>query len=82
VPALVREWQAAENPDKRAILFRQAGDRYVAEGSDWESALRCYSGALNAGTEADLAISPDDNWLLMALKDARQKEKRHANVGN
>ena len=26
-------------------------------------------------------VSPADDWLLMAIKNARQKERRHANNG-
>jgi hypothetical protein len=28
-----------------------------------------------------LTISAEDNWLLMAIKNARQKENDHANTG-
>jgi hypothetical protein len=69
------EWQAVESEDKRAELFRRAGDRYLNDENDPESALRCYKNALNAG--ADTKVSPDDNWLLASIKNARQKEKRH-----
>lgn len=74
------EWLAFDNPKDRAALYRQAGDRYLVELRDFASALRCYSQALNAASEAELAISPDDNWLVMALKDARRKEKKDAKV--
>jgi hypothetical protein len=59
-----------------AKRYRAAGDRYAAT-NDFESALRCYRQALDAGT--DLTISPDDHWLLMTLKADRQKEKTDAN---
>jgi hypothetical protein len=76
--ALAQEWQAFDSLKERAALYRQAGDRYMTEENDPQSALRCFSNALDNGTEQDLAISSDDNWLLMAIKDARQKEKNHA----
>ena len=69
------EWQAVESEDNRAELFRRAGDRYLNEENDPESALRCYKNALNAG--ADPKVSPNDNWLLTSIKNARQEEKRH-----
>jgi hypothetical protein len=77
--ALEKEWEAVESG--RASLFREAGDLYLNEGGDLPSAVRCYGNALSTGDEADLAISPADNWLLMAIKGARQKEKRNAKNG-
>lgn len=64
---------------RRAALLRQAGDRYLNEENDPEAALRCYTKALEAGAPDDAKFSPDDNWLLMAIKNAREKEARHAN---
>ena len=66
--------------DVAAVLLR-VGDRYLNEGGDPEAALRCYTRALNASSAEDARFSPDDNWLLMALKNAREKEARHANNG-
>jgi hypothetical protein len=80
--AVVLEWKAVDSTEGRADLYRRAGDRYLADESDFESAVRCYGQALDAGTEADRAVSPEDNWLLMALKDARKKEKPHAENAN
>jgi hypothetical protein len=74
-----QEWQALDSPQQRPEAYREAGDRYVAEEGDYQSAVRCYREALDAGSERDLAIRQDDSWLLMVLKDARQKEKRDAN---
>jgi hypothetical protein len=79
--ALAREWRALDSDDQRAQLYRQAGDRYMTEENDPQSALRCYSNALDSGTQQDLTITADDNWLLMAIKDARQKESDHAKNG-
>src|SRR5262245_6680186 len=69
------EQQANQKPEERRELFRRAGDLYATEQGDLQAALRCYGRSLDAGTASDLAISPNDHWLLMAIKDARQKEK-------
>ncbi len=68
-----------EQVPENATALRQAGDRYLTEAADPEAALHCYSKSLDAGTEDDTKFSPDDNWLLMAIKNAREKEARHAN---
>ncbi len=65
---------------QRAALYRHAGDLYWQEAGDVQSALRCYRLALEDGLEENWVISVDDNWLLMALKQAKQKEKSHANA--
>ncbi len=80
-PALAQEWRAFDSSDQRGELYRRAGDRYLTEENDPLSALRCYTNALDNGSEQDRAISADDNWLLMAIKDARQKENKHAETG-
>ena len=83
VPApMVEDWAARAVAQDRSQLYRRAGDRYLQEENDPESALRCYKQALDAASPAETSISPDDNWLLMALKDAREKEKRHAKNGS
>jgi hypothetical protein len=76
--ALALEWQALDSPRPRPDLYRQAGDRYLDDENDFESALRCYSQALDAAGEADRVVAVEDNWLLMTIKNARQKEKRYA----
>ncbi len=76
VSPLALEWQAVDSREKRPDLYRQAGDRYLQEDGDIQSAVRCYRNMLNAAPEEAATISVDDNWLLMALKDAQQKEKR------
>jgi hypothetical protein len=77
-PTAERRAEQAPDPE-RASLLRQAGQRYLNEEGDPEAALRCYSKSLNAGTEDDAKFSPNDDWLLMAIKNAREKESRHAN---
>lgn len=73
--ALAQEWRAVDATHDRAKEFFLAGDRYLLEEQDPAAALRCYSQALDAASEQNLDVSPDDNWLVMALKDARRKEK-------
>jgi len=67
------EWRAFDSRDNRAALFFEVAKRYLVERQDYDSALRCYSQALDAAPKEELAVRPDDNWLVMALKEARQK---------
>jgi hypothetical protein len=76
--AVALEWNALDHPEAKVESYRRAGDRYLAESNDVQAAVRCYKQMLDAGTEKDWTISPDDNWLLMALKEARQKENLDA----
>ena len=76
--AVALEWRAIDSPTPRPDLFRRAGDRYLNEAGDIRSALRCYRNALDSGSEADEKISPNDTWLLIALKEAKQREKLYA----
>jgi hypothetical protein len=80
-PALLEE-RAFDSLDERAALYRRAGDRYAAEQGDWESALRCYRNSLDVAADKDLEIAPGDNWLLMALKEARKQERKYAQNRN
>lgn len=75
------EWQALDHPDRRWELYRRAGDLYLNESGDLQAALRCYRGALDVASAKDLHVSVEDSWLLMALKEAKQKEKNHASTG-
>jgi hypothetical protein len=77
--ALALEWQAVDHPEQAGPVYRAAGDRYLAEDADPGAAARCYGSALSAGPSEDLSIDPNDSWLMMAIKDARQKEARYAN---
>lgn len=79
--ALAVEWKALDADGPGRELYQQAGDLYLREDNDIGSALRCYGNALDAGTDADRAVAAEDSWLLMTIKDARQKEKRHAKTG-
>jgi hypothetical protein len=78
VPAVALEWRAMSSELNQPELFRRAGDRYLEEAGDVQSALRCYRQALAASSENDLTVSVNDNWLLMTLKEAKRKEIRHA----
>ena len=78
--AVALEWKALESKENQGELYRQAGNRY-AQDNDWESALRCYGRSLDATSDEDLKISPDDDWLLMAIKNSRRKEKTHVKIG-
>jgi hypothetical protein len=78
--AVALEWNALDHPEKMVDSYHRAGDRYLADSNDIEAAMRCYKQMLDACSEKDLEISSDDNWLLMALKEARQKERLHANA--
>ena len=72
------EWRAFDSRENRAALFFAVAQRYLEEQHDYESALRCYRQALDAAPKEALAIRPDDNWFVMALKEARQKENNDA----
>src|SRR5262245_10032003 len=67
------ERKARADAARQADFYRRAGDLYATEQGDLGSALRCYGRALDASSEEDLAVSADDHWLLMAIKDAREK---------
>jgi hypothetical protein len=75
------EWQAVDDPDRQTALYQEAGDRYLEEERDPLQALRCYGNALDSGKEEDLTISASDSWLMMVIKDARQREKHNAKSG-
>jgi hypothetical protein len=72
------EWQALDSREDRPDLYRLAGERYEQAG-DVASALRCYQQSLSQGDTEKLTVSENDNWLLIALKEARQKEQHRAN---
>jgi hypothetical protein len=79
--AVAMEDQAVDTrgkPREKRDLYCRAGDRYLHDRGDLPSAVRCYGGALDGASDDDLKISPDDSWLLMALKEAKQKERKHA----
>jgi hypothetical protein len=69
------EAQNAQGAERFAQL-RKAGDLYLSLEHNYASAVRCYSQAFDAGGEQALEYSPDDNWLVMVIKNARRKDKR------
>ncbi len=77
VSAVALEWKAFDSDKPRPDVYRQAGDQYLRE-EDPASAVRCYGQSLNGASDKDLAISPDDDYLLMVVKEARKKEKTDA----
>jgi hypothetical protein len=79
---LALEWQALDSKEKRPELFRAAGDRYLEEAGDVQSAMRCYKNYLDVSSNEEAAVSANDNWLLMALKEAKQRENRDARSGS
>jgi hypothetical protein len=76
-PALAAEWKAFDSGDRQAELYREAAELYQQE-CDPLSATRCYGRCLDAAPEQARAVSAGDDWLLMAIKDARKKEKLDA----
>jgi hypothetical protein len=75
------EWQALDGKGPAPDLYRQAGSQYLSDEVDPRSAARCYGQALDQGGDEDLTISPTDDWLLIAIKQARRKERIHAKHG-
>jgi hypothetical protein len=57
-----------------ARRFREAGDRYINDFADYQSALRCYRNFLDEADPADRVVTSEDTWLLISLKRAREQE--------
>jgi hypothetical protein len=74
--AVAVENKALDSPDHRAELYRQAAELYRKEG-DYASWVRCKDNALSEAKKEDLQISPDDDFLTIALKKERQKKENH-----
>jgi hypothetical protein len=73
--AIELEWKAFDaGPMQQAGLYFQAAQRYFDDHQDFASALRCYRQAFDAGPRDLLAVSPSDNWLVMAIKLDCRKE--------
>jgi hypothetical protein len=70
------EWNAfdVEDDHMRGRLYLQAGNRYLDELQDVESALRCYQQAFHYCEARDLELDANDNWLVESLKRNRRKE--------
>jgi hypothetical protein len=73
------ERRAAPVRLSRFEVLRLAADRSLLEQGDVQAAVHNYKLALDLATAEQRAIAPaQDTWLLMALKDARAKEKHYA----
>jgi hypothetical protein len=70
------EWKAFDAADdaQRARLYFQAGDLFLNQHADCESAVRCYTQAIRYCAPDDREFRPNDNWLVMALKTDYRKE--------
>lgn len=80
-PAVSGDGQAGAETMSCAEVLRRSGDRHLFENGDVKLAVRNYEHFLNLPSAEQRAISPgQDNWLLMALKDARSKEMKHDRV--
>jgi hypothetical protein len=67
------EFQAQTAPPaERAAQLREAGDLYLEQSNDYANALRCYTQAFDAADPQALEYSPDDNWLVMGIKNTRR----------
>jgi hypothetical protein len=78
LPELEQQAEQAEDVERARIYF-VAGRRYASELGDWHSAMRCYQQALDAAPKEAEQIDPkSDDWLLIALKIERQKERENA----
>ena len=65
----------AELSDDRAEvarLYKQAGDKYLADAKDYAQAARCYRLHLNAADPDARRIAASDSWLLMTMKESPQ----------
>ncbi|MDZ4779576.1 MAG: hypothetical protein SGJ19_04925 [Planctomycetia bacterium] len=72
-PELLRYRVASAPRDEQIKLLKQAGDLYLRERNDLRSAVQCYQQVLElADTPEQLAVVPEDTWLLAELKNARQ----------
>jgi hypothetical protein len=61
-------------PEKKAEILFAAGEKFLHEAKDYDAALRCYQRGLETADARMLDVSPEDDWLIMALKLDRTKE--------
>jgi len=78
--AAALERRARDDDRPRPELYRRAGDLFAEQEGDLQAALRCYGEALDAAPDGRLPVAAGDHWLLLAIKDARETEKRHAKI--
>ncbi len=80
-PVGVAGRRVAPEEMSRAELLRRSADRRLLEHGDVKLAVRGYEHFLDLSSAEQRAISSrEDNWLLMALKDARSKEMKHVPI--
>jgi hypothetical protein len=79
LPPWELEQRSLRDEAHRSELLRLAGDRYLKDYADVASALRCYRQLLDLVPPAKQALEPEDNWLLVSLKQARLSEAPHEN---
>ncbi len=72
-PEMLRARVAGARRDVQIELLRQAGDMYLNERNDLRSAVQCYQQVLElADTPEQLAVLPDDSWLMAELKSSQR----------
>jgi hypothetical protein len=71
-PWQLRQQVAKASPTERIRLLRRAGDLYLLNSGDVESALNCYRQMLELTPRPiQASVDPNDTWLLAELKLAR-----------
>jgi hypothetical protein len=74
-PEELRARVAGAKRDEQIELLRRAGDLYLNERNDLRSAVTCYQQVLElAETPEQLAVLPDDSWLLAELKNSQRSQ--------
>jgi hypothetical protein len=68
--------RTVENP--REVELVKAADHVLVAQGDPLTALHLYTKALDDSGDDALTISTDDSFLMMAIKDARKRERTHA----
>ena len=83
---LLRDWEAFSirvseaSPGEQVLMLRAAGDWYLEEFGDIESAAQCYRVMFGIGEDTSvLRPHGGDNWLLASLKLARAEENSDEN---
>jgi hypothetical protein len=56
-----------------AQLYRLAGDRFLDQGNDIRSAMRCYRQHLQLLDDRGRAVTTSDSWLLISMKQAHPR---------
>jgi hypothetical protein len=59
--------EQTDEPSEAARLFREAGDRFLAD-RDYENAARCYRRHLNAADDDARKLIASDSWMLQTMK--------------